>query len=69
MFGLNGIGGMLIATALLLSILGFLGYNALIVQQNEASHFYTIDNPKEIKMNDTANAAKAFVDAPAAEAK
>ncbi len=68
MFGLNGIGGMLIATALLLTILGVLGYNAVLVQQKEANHFYTIDNPKEIKMNDTANAAKAFVEAPA-EAK
>ena len=33
MFGLNGIGGMLIAVVLFLSIVGLLGTNALLVQQ------------------------------------
>ena len=42
-FKLNGITGMLVAVVLLLSILGFLVFNALIVQQNEASNFYKIN--------------------------
>lgn len=50
MFGLNGIGGMLIATALLLSILGFLGYNAVVVQNAQATNFYQIVNETEIQM-------------------
>lgn len=58
MFGLNGIGGMLIAVVLLLSIVGFLGTNALLVQQREASNYYKIEGEKEIKMIDTATATK-----------
>ncbi len=58
MFGLNGIGGMLIATALLLSILGFLGTNAVLTQQNNASNYYKIDGEKEIKMIDAAAKAR-----------
>ena len=42
-FKLNGITGMLVAVVLLLSILGFLVFNALIVQQREASNFYKIN--------------------------
>lgn len=61
MFGLNGIGGMLIATVLLLSIVGFLAVNALLVQQREASNYYKIDGEKEIKMID-ASAVKRVVD-------
>jgi hypothetical protein len=52
MFGLNGIGGMLIATVLLLSIIGFLAFNALVVQQKEASNYYKIDGEKDIQMRD-----------------
>ncbi len=62
MFGLNGIGGMLIAVVLLLSIVGFLGTNALLVQQKNASNFYKIEGEKEIKMIDAA-AVKKVVDA------
>lgn len=62
MFGLNGIGGMLIAVALLLSIVGFLGTNAVLVQQKEASNYYKIEGEKEIKMIDKNNATK-IVDA------
>jgi succinate dehydrogenase/fumarate reductase cytochrome b subunit len=40
---LHGITGMLIATVLLLTILGVLTYNAIIVQQNEATNFYKIN--------------------------
>ncbi len=53
MFGLNGIGGMLIATVLLLSIIGFLAVNALLVQQREASNYYKIEGEKTIKIFDT----------------
>lgn len=62
MFGLNGIGGMLIAVVLLLSIVGFLGTNALLVQQKQATNYYKIEGEKEIKMIDTNNATK-IVDA------
>lgn len=62
MFGLNGIGGMLIAVVLLLSIVGFLGTNALLVQQREATNYYKIEGEKDIKMID-ADAAKRVVDA------
>lgn len=58
MFGLNGIGGMLIAVVLLLSIVGFLGTSALLTQQNNASNYYKIDGEKEIKMIDAASQAK-----------
>lgn len=61
-FSLHGITGMLIATVLLLSILGFLTINALGVQQANASNFYQIENEKEIKMISTDN-AKHLVDA------
>ena len=40
---LHGITGMLIATVLLLSILGVLTYSAIVVQQNEATNFYKIN--------------------------
>jgi hypothetical protein len=52
MFGLNGIGGMLIATTLLLSILAFLGTTAFKVQNANATNFYKIESEKEIKMFD-----------------
>lgn len=58
MFGLNGIGGMLIAVVLLLSIVGFLGTNALLVQQKNASNYYKIDGEKEVKMIDKAAKAR-----------
>jgi len=48
---LHGITGMLIATVLLLSILGVLTYNAIVVQQNESTNFY--------KINQDLNALKA----------
>ena len=40
---LHGITGMLIATVLLLTILGVLTYNAIVVQQNESTNFYKIN--------------------------
>jgi len=48
---LHGISGMLIAVVLLLTILVVLGYNAVIVQQNEAQNYY--------KINQDLNALKA----------
>ncbi|OUR71734.1 N- methylation [Arcobacter sp. 31_11_sub10_T18] len=56
LFALNGITGMLIATALLISILVVLTYLGLSVQQNEASNFYEIKNAKDIKTNSVDNA-------------
>ncbi len=43
LFKLSGITGMLIAVVLLLSILGFLTYNALMVQQREATNYYKVN--------------------------
>ena len=55
-FKLNGITGMLIAVVLLLSILGFLVFNALMVQQREASNFYKINQDLNgLKMNSSDN--------------
>lgn len=58
MFGLNGIGGMLIATALLLSILAFLGTAAFKVQNANAENFYKIEAEHDIKMIDKAAHSK-----------
>lgn len=60
-FALDGITGMLIATVLLLTILAGLTVWGINVQNQSASHFYTIDKPTEIKMISTEN-AKHFVD-------
>jgi ABC-type phosphate transport system permease subunit len=55
-FKLNGITGMLIAVVLLLSILGFLVFNALMVQQRETSNFYKINQDlNALKMNSSEN--------------
>ena len=55
-FKLNGITGMLVAVVLLLSILGFLVFNALIVQQREANNFYKINQDlNALKMNSSDN--------------
>ena len=49
-FGINGITGMLIATALLLSIVFGLGYAAVVTQQETAQQSYEIKDPMGIKM-------------------
>ena len=55
-FKLNGITGMLVAVVLLLSILGFLVFNSIIVQQKEASNFYKINQDlTALKMNSSDN--------------
>ena len=60
-FALDGVVGMLIATALLLSILVYLSVNAISVQHANAENFYKIKDPKSIKMFSTEN-AKHIVD-------
>ena len=55
-FALDGITGMLIATVLLLSILGILTVLGLGAQQANAENFYTIENEKAIQMISTDTA-------------
>lgn len=53
---LHGITGMLIATVLLLSILGGLTYFAIDVQQREATNFYKINQDLDgLKMKSSEN--------------
>ena len=47
-FALDGVTGMLIATVLLLSILGFLVLQAVGVQNANATNFYKIEKETEI---------------------
>ncbi len=55
-FKLSGITGMLIATALLLTILAVLTISGIKVQQNEASNFYKINQDVNgLKMNSSDN--------------
>ena len=66
-FGINGILGMLIATALLLSILAFLTTNAIKIQRAESTHYYDpapiVSNIDNVKMISKDNAKYGFVDA------
>jgi hypothetical protein len=55
-FRLDGLTGYFIAVALLLSILGFLIFNAIIVQAREATNPYTITDSLKIKKIDVNNA-------------
>jgi len=56
---MHGITGMLIATVLLLSILGVLTYFAIDVQKREATNFYKINQDLNgLKMNDSENHKK-----------
>ncbi len=45
-FALDGVTGMLIATALLLSILAYLTVEAIGAQQNNATTYYQLDEKK-----------------------
>ena len=47
-FGIHGVTGMLIATVLLLSILGVLTYLGILAQQDAASKPYSLKNPEKI---------------------
>ena len=64
LFTLSGITGMLIATVLLLSILGVLTTLAIQTQQAQATNFYDkapiVDSLDNIKMTSTKNADFAF---------
>jgi len=61
-FALDGITGMLIATALLLTILAGLTVWALQVQTAQAANFYDIKDATSIKMIDTQSAKNHLVD-------
>lgn len=56
LFGLNGIGGLLIAVALLLSIVGVLGTLAVTTQAANADKPYSAENLNQVKMFSTGNA-------------
>ncbi len=57
-FALNGITGMLIATVLLLSILGGLTFFGISTQANEAQNFYKINQDLNgLKANSSDNAS------------
>jgi hypothetical protein len=53
-FALNGVVGMLIATALLLSILAYLSVNAVSIQHEEATNTYDLQADK-LKMISSEN--------------
>ena len=55
-FNLNGLTGGIIATLLLLSILGYLTVQAIAVQQANATNFYKLENPEGIKAKSVDNA-------------
>lgn len=50
LFALNGLTGFFIAVVLLLSILAFLTFEAITVQQATAQQSYEIKDPQSIKM-------------------
>ena len=53
---IHGITGMLVATLLLLSILGGLSYFAIVAQQDNAENFYEVNQDlNALKMNDPDN--------------
>ncbi|MCT7445680.1 DUF4006 family protein [Aliarcobacter skirrowii] len=55
-FKLNGISGMLIAVVLLLTILAVLVTNAVLVQQREATKYYSINQDLQgLKANSPEN--------------
>ena len=60
-FAFDGLPGFLIAVALLLGILAFLTVWGIGVQQANSATYYTIENPKEIKMIDTTSASHVVV--------
>ncbi|MDR1007168.1 MAG: DUF4006 family protein [Campylobacteraceae bacterium] len=60
-FHIHGITGMLIATVLLLSILGVLTFLGIVTQQSVADKPYTFVDSQSIQMNSYDNAAKRKV--------
>ena len=59
-FGLHGIGGALIATVLLLSILAVFTIMGLGIQQEQANNYYDI-KAKELKMINDGNESGNFI--------
>lgn len=60
-FSLSGVTGMLIATVLLLAILGVLSYYGIIAQQEVANKPYVLQNPSEVKFKSVDNAKHIVV--------
>jgi hypothetical protein len=60
-FNINGLMGGVLATLLLLGILGYLTMWAIQVQQDNATKFYELQDETNIQMNSTDN-AKHWVD-------
>jgi len=59
-FNINGLLGGIIATVLLLSILGVLTYLAIQVQANNATTYYQIVDEQNIPMTSTETMAKHY---------
>ena len=57
-FGIHGVTGMLIATVLLLSILGVLTYLGILDQQDAASKLYSLKHPEKLMHNSSINQQK-----------
>jgi hypothetical protein len=60
-FSLHGIGGMLVAVVLLLSILAFLVTTAVGVQNANAQKFYDVKDAHKIEKINTASGAHRIV--------
>ena len=59
-FNINGLLGGIIATLLLLSILGVLTYYAIQIQANNATTYYQIVDEQNIPMTSTETEAKHY---------
>ncbi|HIP59982.1 MAG TPA: DUF4006 family protein [Campylobacterales bacterium] len=57
-FNINGLLGGILATLLLLAILGVLTYLAIDVQQKNATNYYEIQDPTSVQANSVDNAGK-----------
>jgi len=55
LFGINGLVGYIIAVVLLLSLVVIFAFLAVGIQSNEATNYYHIEKPSEIKMIDADN--------------
>lgn len=56
MFGINGLGGFLIAVILLLVVVFGLGYKAVVTQKTQSLNPYAIENVNSLEMKNTQNA-------------
>ena len=55
LFGINGLGGLLIAVILILAVVVILGYKSVLVQRAESTNFYQLDR-NDIQMDSPKNA-------------